>query len=128
MSTVAVRAPLIDEEFLSQYDDLDRPGKPKIIQQLIERLVVSVPVRLASIKSAIETQDADRIRHEAHALKGTLGNVGALSLFETCGELERRAVLKELDDAEARLLEIEVEFAVVAEVLRKRYSSDSGAG
>ena len=111
----------MDEDFLRQFDGLELPGEPSLIRQLVQRLMVSAPVRLASIKTAIDERDADRVRHEAHALKGIVGNVGAISLSGILQTLEKKGESREFDDAPKIFREIEAEFVAVADFLKKRY-------
>ena len=41
-----------------------------------------------SLKTGIQTRDADLIRNTAHTVKGAAGNVGALSISEYAEKLE----------------------------------------
>lgn len=113
--------PRFDEEFLSQYDELDEPGQPRLIQQLVERCLVSAPERLAAIGDAIAKGEAARVRHEAHALKSIVGNVGATTLVKRCHLLEKKGEMGLLQDIESAYQALVAEYEAAAVELRRRF-------
>ncbi len=113
--------PRLDEEFLSQYDELDEPGKPRLIQQLVELCLISAPERLAAIGEAIAMGEATRVCHEAHALKSIVGNVGATTLIKRCHVLEKKGEMGLLQDIESAYQGLVAEYGAVAVELRRRF-------
>jgi HPt (histidine-containing phosphotransfer) domain-containing protein len=69
--------------------------------------------RVGKLRAAVAQDDRQQVRHQAHAVKGSAGQVGALGVSELCRQLELVALTAEkpvLDDLVAR---IEASFADV---------------
>jgi two-component system sensor histidine kinase/response regulator len=77
------------------------------------------PARVAAIKVAIDAHDADRLRMEAHALKGVAANLSAARLFEAAQTLERLGAESRLEPAEAAWRSLSAEAASVMDTLRQ---------
>jgi CheY-like chemotaxis protein len=75
-------------------------GDEQLLADVIRLFLEDCPVRLAAIKSAVASRDADAIRAEAHALKGAAGNLSAAALFEAARTLERLGAESRIDAAE----------------------------
>jgi HPt (histidine-containing phosphotransfer) domain-containing protein len=76
-------------------------------------------VRLAAIRAAVDSHDAERIRTTAHALKGAAGNMSAQGLFEAAATLERIGAEGRFDAADAAWRALSVAAANVIDVLTK---------
>jgi HPt (histidine-containing phosphotransfer) domain-containing protein len=48
-----------------------------------------VPKQMGALKEALDTGDADTVRHQAHTLKGSAGHVGATSMQVVVREMEK---------------------------------------
>ena len=66
---------------------------------LIETFITDSDERVESLKSAIETQDANAVREIAHGFKGSSSNLGAVRLSEVSFELESMGRDSCLDNA-----------------------------
>ena len=84
-------------------------GAPQVREILDLFLEDSVP-RLAALGEAIREGDLETARNQAHTLKGSAGNLGAMSLWEACANLEQAlrdgdggAVRRQLGEVEQRL-------------------------
>ena len=64
-------------------------GDEELLIDVVRIFLDDCPVRLAAIKAAVDSRDAERIRTTAHALKGAAANLSAQGLFEAAGMLER---------------------------------------
>src|SRR5262249_16730395 len=64
-------------------------GDERLMSDVIRIFIDDCPVRLEAIRSAVTDRHAERIRVEAHALKGAAGNLAATGLFEAAQTLER---------------------------------------
>jgi len=94
-------------------------GDPQLLSQVIQRFLVDCPLRLAAIKSAVETRNADALCREAHGLKGAAGNLSAVGLFETAEILEQLGREQRFDAAEAACRKLSDEATHVLDALRR---------
>ena len=67
--------------------------------------------RLAGMREAIRNGDAERLRREAHSLKGSAYTVGAKSAGSICERIERLAVDGTLSEAEPLIAQVETALA-----------------
>jgi HPt (histidine-containing phosphotransfer) domain-containing protein len=121
MATYVNRAPLLDEEFLRQYLDLEVPGKPSVIKALVQRFGRSAPERMALVSQAVHELDAPRLRHEAHALKNIVANVGAASLAILCRRLETAGEKSDFGEVRELVDLASVELEEVRRALESRF-------
>ena len=77
------------------------------------------PARLAAIRAAIDSHDAERIRTTAHALKGAAGDISAHGLFDAAETLERIGAEGRFEAAEAAWRGLLVEAASAADALNR---------
>jgi HPt (histidine-containing phosphotransfer) domain-containing protein len=62
--------------------------------------------RIRKLRAALDSGDRQQVRHQAHAVKGSAGQVGAAGVSELCRQLELQALTAEtpvLLDLTARL-------------------------
>jgi CheY-like chemotaxis protein len=101
-------------------------GDEVLFQDVIQVFLADCPVRLAAIKAAIDSGDAEEIRRTSHALKGAAGNLSANGLFEAARTLERLGAENRIEAARAAWRTLSVEAAAVIDALR-RYETTSPA-
>ncbi len=77
----------LDKELLSELREIMEDEFPS----LIETFLVESEKQYLAVQGAWQAQDLDELRREAHALKGSCGNVGALALNSLCADIERKA-------------------------------------
>jgi signal transduction histidine kinase/DNA-binding response OmpR family regulator/HPt (histidine-containing phosphotransfer) domain-containing protein/uncharacterized protein YdeI (BOF family) len=94
-------------------------GDSQRLSAVIELFLVDCPLRVAAIKTAVETRNADALCREAHGLKGAAGNLSAVSLFETAEILEQLGREKRFDAAEAAWRRLADEATNVLDALRR---------
>jgi signal transduction histidine kinase/CheY-like chemotaxis protein len=117
----AVTGPLtFDEDALRHRLSGDRDLMTDVIRVFLEDL----PARLAAIKDAVTSRNAEALRAAAHALKGAAGNLSAGGLFEAASVLERVAAESHMNAADAAWRQLSVEATNVIDVLRGH--SDAG--
>ncbi len=98
---------------------LERLGGDVDLMTDIARLFMDdCPRRLAAIKAAVESRDAEAIRTSAHALKGAAGNISATRLFDAARTLERLGAERRLEPAGAAWRQLSSEAAQVLDALR----------
>ncbi|MFP4501716.1 MAG: PAS domain S-box protein [Candidatus Hydrogenedentota bacterium] len=66
-------------------------GDAALCDELIGIFMADVPERLDSLRAALDDNDMETLRHQAHAIKAAAGNVGAVSLSEIAAAIEREA-------------------------------------
>jgi HPt (histidine-containing phosphotransfer) domain-containing protein len=111
------RARPVDPSVLASLRTLERPGGPSLVERVVTTYLESSPSQLAEAREALERGDHAVLRRAAHTLKSSSGNVGALRLSQLCRELEASARDSVPDQAEARMTQIEREYAMVREDL-----------
>lgn len=92
-------------------------GDLQLRTAVVRAFLEDCPVRLAAIRAAIDSHDAERIRTTAHALKGAAGNMSAQGLFEAAATLERIGAEGRFDAADAAWRALSVSAANVCDVL-----------
>jgi len=71
---------------------LDRvEGDVELLGEMIELFKEDSVRLLATIRDGLDTKKPDVVRHAAHTLKGTCGNLGASQAAATAAELEKLA-------------------------------------
>ncbi len=110
---------LLDEAALSNIRALQRPGKPDILQKIVDHYLNTAPQLLQQVREAIEQRDAAALRMAAHTLKSSSANLGARTLAAHCQELETMAEEEALESAAQLLSEIESGYVPVAAELQR---------
>jgi CheY-like chemotaxis protein len=85
---------------------------------LIDTFLEHAPDHLATLRAAIERDDASEVRRAAHTLKSNAATFGANTLEEMCRTLEAKAKAGGLDGGADLLAAVEREMARVESALR----------
>jgi CheY-like chemotaxis protein/HPt (histidine-containing phosphotransfer) domain-containing protein len=93
----------IDEGVLANLAQLQRQGRPDIVNRVITLFLESAPALLKDLQEGAENGDADRMGRASHALKSCAANVGAAAFSARCDELEALARAGQVPDAPARV-------------------------
>jgi HPt (histidine-containing phosphotransfer) domain-containing protein len=117
--------PVIDDVVIARLfqlrDQVARPGED-VLGELLDLFVQDTRVRLATIRSALASGDAEARRLAAHALKGSAGNVGASRVARLAASVEKGgATAAQVDD-------LENEATRAIEALRLRFAAPAAAG
>lgn len=72
-------------------------GNMELYVELLGMIVEKIPETLVKIDTALSESDAGSLNLEIHTLKGSLANMGAVSLANKAAELEQIASREELD-------------------------------
>ncbi len=73
--------------------------------------------RLGALRTAIQNEETEGIRAEAHSLKSSSAQVGAWAMAQACREMERLAQAGSKSDHLVLLGEIETGFARLQQIL-----------
>jgi CheY-like chemotaxis protein len=104
----------VDVSMLDSFRDLQQPNEPDLVTELIDLFLEDADKQITLLKQedGIETL---AIKHQAHRLKGSSGNVGASQIAALCGQLEENAA--DSDIAQRLITEIKSEFENVSRIL-----------
>jgi CheY-like chemotaxis protein len=113
-AVAVVPAPIDRMSILTRLD-----GDETLLADVIGLFLEDCPARLAAIKRAVDAHDGERIRAEAHGLKGAAGNLSATGLFNAAEILERIGAEARLDAADAAWRRLSTEAGDVLAALRQ---------
>jgi CheY-like chemotaxis protein len=109
--------PIVNPRVLENLRQLQEPGEPDIIAQLIDLFLSELPTKLAAVQQAIEHRDATRLTKAAHTLKGSSANMGAQRAARVCLELEQLGKAGDLTGAVDLFARLEKELESAREAL-----------
>jgi CheY-like chemotaxis protein len=92
-------------------------GGDDFLGELIDTFLADAPSLLATLRRALEQDEADEARRAAHTLKSNGATFGAEDFSELCRELEARAKDGRLEGAEQLVDRIDGEYARLQEAL-----------
>ena len=78
----------VDLSSLLELRQLQQPGKPDAIGRIVSRFLEETVQRLATLRSAVDSGDAQLLEQSAHALIGISGTVGANEMLDLAVRLE----------------------------------------
>lgn len=81
--------PVLDQQSLARLRQLQQPGQPDPVAEIIDLFLQDLPRRMQLISDALSRQDAAALKSAAHSLKGSARNLGAARLAALCAELEK---------------------------------------
>jgi CheY-like chemotaxis protein len=100
------------EELLERFG-----GDRELLADVVRLFVEDCPARLEAIERAVASRDAERVRFEAHGLKGAAGNLSASGLFEAAAMLERLAAEARTETIDAAWRKLSAEANSLLQVL-----------
>jgi len=89
----------IDHKVLDSLGQLQREGRPDIVQEMINLFFKAAVDLLKDLTKGAESQNAVLLHHASHALRSASANVGAVTLSSHCKELEAMARSGVVSDA-----------------------------
>jgi two-component system sensor histidine kinase/response regulator len=89
----------IDYKVLASLGQLQREGRPDIVQEMIHLFFKGGSDLLKDLKEGAANGDAALLHHASHALRSASANVGAIILSSHCKELEAMAQCGVVPDA-----------------------------
>lgn len=108
--------PAVDLSVLRNYEALQLEGEPDVIVELIDLYLEDAPRRLVLMQESLIGKDWPSLKHEAHTLRGSSGNLGALKMANICNELEEVKLVEPLPGVAALLSCLEQELEQVRQV------------
>ena len=110
MSERALDPRVIDLRVIDTLRQLNQPGEPDVVSEVLTLFLSDAPVRLAAIRTAIEAQDPTALQRAAHTLKGAAGTIGATALQQCCKDLEGAGKSGVIPEAATALVTLEREY------------------
>ena len=96
---------VIDWEYLRSLRSLQTPDEPDIVEELVQMFASEATIRGARLQESLQNGNADDIRHVAHMLRGSAGEIGAGVLAKLATELETKAGAGQVDAEVTSLVE-----------------------
>jgi signal transduction histidine kinase/CheY-like chemotaxis protein/HPt (histidine-containing phosphotransfer) domain-containing protein len=93
----------IDDSVLNALAQLQREGRPDIVNRVITLFLESAPALLKDLEQGAASGDTALLHRASHTLKSASANVGAALLSTRCRELEAIARSGSVPDAAARV-------------------------
>ena len=79
----------VDLAVLASYEKIQLDGEPDLIVELIDLYLEDAPQRVALMRESLAKRNWLSLKREAHSLRGSSGNLGALQMARICDEIER---------------------------------------
>lgn len=92
MSTQHARAEpvVLDAAALARLRELDPDGRHGVLLRVLTAFETSLARMLVQLSAQLEDGDAGVVAGVAHTLKSSAASIGALTLAQTCADVERR--------------------------------------
>lgn len=103
----------VDLDVLNELKELLEDG----FSVLTEKFIEDGQKRVEKIMTAIANEDAVSLYNEAHGLKGSSRNMGAVPLGEICSQLEAMGQNKDLSSSGTIIAALQTEFAAACDVI-----------
>jgi two-component system sensor histidine kinase/response regulator len=110
----------IDYKVLASLGQLQREGRPDLVQEMIHLFFKGGSDLLKDLKEGAANGDAALLHHASHALKSASANVGAVILSSHCKELEAMAQCGVVSDAASIVAAILEDYRTVELALSAR--------
>jgi len=109
----------IDWSVLDTFRTFRKQGDPDPSTRLINIFLKSSPPLLDSLQTAIQAAAPESLANVAHSMKSGSLNMGATGLGELCARLEKIGRSGTIEEADALLDRIKLEYAAVEAAFRK---------
>jgi HPt (histidine-containing phosphotransfer) domain-containing protein len=103
----------VDTSALAALRDLQGEGQPDLLAAVSAVYLRDTPPRLAALHKALARADAEALRREAHGLKGSSSQIGAVQMARLCADLEEQAGTTDLTGAPQTLRRLDEAFGRV---------------
>ena len=88
---------ILDMEVIEALRALEDEGAPGLFDELVELFLSDTPSRMRSLAEATAAGDMKAVEFNAHSLKSSCGNLGAIVLVDLFKEIERLGREEELE-------------------------------
>jgi HPt (histidine-containing phosphotransfer) domain-containing protein len=98
---------VLDPAVVEQLRALSQAGSADLLGKLQAAFARDTPVRLGALRAAVAGGDAAAVAFNAHTLKGSAANLGAVQVVEICNQIESLPPLTQAGTVERLLAELE---------------------
>lgn len=102
---------------------LQRPGKPDVIQQLVQAYLKNAESLMQALNSGLAHQDYELLTRSAHSLKSAAATIGACGLSQLAADMEAKFRSGQFDLAAKLILRCEASHDAACRALHERYPS-----
>jgi two-component system sensor histidine kinase/response regulator len=107
------RKPLNADALLERF-----AGNRKLLRAILKTFREDCPMMMAKIREALKKEDPAAVADAAHALKGSVGNFGETSAFESAREIEKKGRQGKLDGTWETYAALEDDIALLLPALQ----------
>ena len=118
----------LDQQAITELCKLQMEGEPDIVRELGGMFLERTPARIGAMKEALARGDAEALKREAHNLKSSSANLGAMRLSGFCKDLEILGRSGDLQGAQELMDKALMEFERVRTALELEISSRLALG
>ena len=111
----------VDFERLEHLKELSRRRDPELFGKLLRSFLTDAPMRIGTLKKAMEGGDTETLFTAAHSLKGISGNLGARAMTTLSERLQVMGNAHSTDGAGELITELEQEFRQVKSELETHF-------
>ena len=112
-------APVLDPAVLAALRQLNIPGEPDVLTDVLKLFLEEVPPRMTRLRNAWSSGNIEEMQRAAHSLKGSAGNIGAQGMFDVCRQLDGLGRSGNLESASTLVDALDVEFDKVQAEIRR---------
>jgi CheY-like chemotaxis protein len=113
------------ERRLKELEGPDPQQNRETFARIFAMFTTQAQAAIAKLETAIAEGDTSVIEQEAHRLKGSAGNIGAVAMANLCQELDTVARDQRLDYAPELLQRLRIEYTLVRDALNRFTRSDA---
>jgi len=110
---------VLDPEVVEQLRALSLASNSDLLARLGASFARDTPVRLDALRAAVAGGDVEAVAFNAHTIKGSAANLGAVHVVEICRQIEDLPVLTEAGSVERLLAELEHQAALAQAALAR---------
>ena len=110
--------PAVDLSVLESRRGPQKEEEPDKLARIVALFIEDVPLRLESLRQAVERGEAQEVEETAHLLKGGSGYMGAVRMVEICTSLQELGTSGDLSRAPELIDALEKEFERVRPTLQ----------
>jgi HPt (histidine-containing phosphotransfer) domain-containing protein len=87
-------------------------GDNELVEEIADDFLNQIPINMEALKKSLDKKDALQVKREAHIIKGSAGNVGALVLQDIAKKIESAGESEDLNRAESYFMQFLAELEV----------------
>jgi signal transduction histidine kinase/DNA-binding response OmpR family regulator len=110
---------ILHPEALRRIDELSKKAKKNILKSLTQVFIEDAKLSLVDLRARFERKDHDGLVKQAHKLKSSCANIGALQMRDICERIERLAPDDDLNTVQPLLHLLEAHYEKVIAELEK---------